>query len=156
MFPARFPTGVRKTTIPNPATLFTLSENATRFQGQVEDYDFKFQAANFLRLQKALNQFGTSLGPIASVTYPAEAGCYYDGTTSRTLTRFVSCSKDGSLMWEKYEGNTPGSGQNYVYAGGQKIKLTTFLGYTDAERRAWMSGDKVLMTLVNADSWFWR
>ena len=139
MLPKRFPTGIRKTTIANPARGLA---NALDYQGDVSGYQFGGQASNFLKLQAILKENGTELGPIAASTYPSGSGWYGD-FVGRKLTRFVSCSKDGSLMWEKYEGSIPGGGQNHVFMAGRKMKLTGFLALKPELQRALLSGSEL-------------
>ena len=147
MYPERFATGVRNTTIPNPALVFEGDDGADVFQGVVEDYNFKRQSENFLRLQKVLKANDTELGPIAAATYDGNQG--YQGNYKHTsLTRFVSCSKDGRLMWAKYEGKSVGGGQNYVYVAGMRLKLTDFLAQSEEKQRALLSGHPTLIALL--------
>jgi len=56
-------------------------------------------------------------------------------------------------MWEKYEGNTPGGGQNYVYVAGRKIKLTVFLEMEEGQQRALLSGNELLIRLAGIPHW---
>ena len=149
MFPKRFPTGIRKTTIVNPAFG---NKDATDYQGDVSGYVFKGQAQNFLSLQAVLKENGTELGPIAASTYPAETWWYYS-SKCRNLTRFVSCSKDGRLMWEKYEGNTPGGGHNHVFMAGRKMKLTGFLALKPELQRALLSGSELWIQMFEWPKW---
>jgi hypothetical protein len=139
-YPERFHTGIRNTTIPNPAALYRFSRDAVSvFEGRVEDYDFKQQYSNFFKLQAVLRTNGTKLGPIAVATYVGDGG-YSNNWKPRNLTRFVSCSEDGRLMWEKYEGSSAGGGQNYVFVCGMKIKLSDFLVFSAKVQRDLLRG----------------
>jgi len=153
MFPVRFATGIHKTTIANPYTLYSGERGSEVYQGDVGGYDFKWQIGNFLRLNEVLKANDTELGPLVAATYAADHNLYSNPGTTRNLTRFVSCSKDGSLMWEKYEGNTPGGGQNYVYVAGRKIKLTVFLEMEEGQQRALLSGNELLIRLAGIPHW---
>lgn len=142
MYPKRFATGIRSTTIPNPARLGL--PGAVNFQGTVGKYKgFSIiQAKNFAMLQAALMLQGTKLGPICAATYDGIVGYNSYGTYNqhRRPTRFVAASEDGRLMWEKYDAQCSQSGQNYVFAGGQKVKVSTFLGWGAAKQKQLLNG----------------
>lgn len=146
LYPARFDTGIKKRTILNPCNEFAGVGDTKVFQGVADDYDFKHQSSNFLRLQKVLKDNGTELGPLVAATYSGWASSWNNKMIR--LTRFVTCSKDGRLMWEKYEGKTSGGGQNHVYVAGMKIKLTDFLELGSREQWALLTWDPVLIALV--------
>jgi len=38
------------------------------------------------------------------------------------------------LVWQKYESAAKGSGQNHVFVGGQKIKMSSFMAMSDAQQ----------------------
>lgn len=38
------------------------------------------------------------------------------------------------LVWQKYESEAKGSGQNHVFIGGQKIKMTSFLAMSNEQQ----------------------
>ena len=142
MYPKRFATGIRATTIPNPARLGL--PGAVNFQGTVDKYKgfSVIQAKNFAALQAALKRQGTELGPICAATYDGIVGCNSYGTyyQHRRPTRFVAASKDGRLMWEKYDAECSQSGQNYIFAGGQKVKVSTFLAWKPSTQKKLLNG----------------
>ncbi len=47
---------------------------------------------------------------------------------------FFVVESNSPVVWYKYEGNSDGSGQNYLYFGKNKIKLTQWL-YASQEIR---------------------
>ena len=147
MFPNRFATGIRKTTIPNPYEMYKDDPCAKVFCGQVGDYDFKWQRANFAKLQAVLQENGTELGPIVAAEFNGDRGICDDYSPARQI-RFVTCSLDGNLMWEKYAAQSSPGNQNDVYVGGKKMHLSTFLCLPTAFQRALLSNNTTIMGLL--------
>lgn len=123
----RFPTGVGKNTIPNPARLKN-GVNATYWEGtDLDAYPFKpVMSKHYAALKQILLRNG--------LVFEYLGVCSYDGITYYTsrcatvnLVRFVAVAP--GFLWEKYEGNTPGGGQNHVYVAGKRIKLSKFLAF---------------------------
>ena len=83
-----------------------------------------FQQANFEKIQESLIQFNTKLDYIWSnkLTFP------------RQRTIFIAKSSDNNFYWYKYEGPSQGSGQNFFFVKGYKIKLTTWISISDQAR----------------------
>ena len=48
-----------------------------------------------------------------------------------TVYHFVVKTNDNRIYWRKYEGNSSGSGQNFIYIDGKKYKTTDFLKWSD-------------------------
>ena len=98
------------------------------YSGPITSFSFKRpglnQQSNYERLQATLLPFGIQLTYIWSGT----------STHGRTRTTFVAKSQNNEFFWYKYEGPSPGSGQNYLYVYGEKIKLWQWLSLTDNER----------------------
>jgi hypothetical protein len=126
----RIPTGVRQTTIANPA----LDDwpGIVNYSGDPEQYNFSsVQKKNYDALKNILARNDISFDYIGSSTYPGWRAYDDYGWKERglpesiKLTRFVAVSP--KLVWEKYEGMTAGGGRNTVYVGGNSLKLTTFL-----------------------------
>lgn len=152
-FPQRFFTGVRNTTIPNPAWLHDNFESnefgrlrrqgniAKTFQGLCSDYNFKKQTRNFLRLRKVLLENDTDFLYVAAAKYSGDL---------HTNHRFVACAADGSLLWNKYVGFVAQGGQNHVYVAGMRIKVSVFLSLRNYEQRALLSGSRKTI-LVKVD-----
>ncbi len=126
MYCERIPTGVRKTTIPNPGTW---TKNNSYYLGPVGQYhNWAKQLNNFNALQAALEAVGSELEWVGVSTIEGDSG--YPNYTPRDLVTFVSVSK-----CEKYEGMSAGGGQNRVYVDGKMLKLTEFLAMDPADRR---------------------
>jgi hypothetical protein len=155
-FPARFYTGVRNTTIPNPAWLHRtqtttvdgwplreVGTEAETFEGLCSEYDFEKQTTNFRRLREVLRANGTDFLYVASAHYRGDL---------HTNHRFVACSADGSLLWNKYVGFVAQGGQNHVYVAGMRIKVSVFLNLKSYEQRALLGGHRAdILAKMNPD-----
>ena len=114
-----------KTKIKNP---LTLSEFSEKYEGDISNFSFKSdglnQQVNFEKIQESLIQFNTKLDYIWSnkLTFP------------RQRVIFVAKSTDNNFYWYKYEGPSQGSGQNFFFVKGNKIKLTTWISISDQAR----------------------
>jgi len=142
-FPARFRTGIRNTTIPNPAQLHQTAVATPRgwpmrlgaaetFEGLCVDYNFRLQMGNYLALRCILRRNGTDFLYVAAARYMGDQRNH----------RFVACVKDGSLLWNKYVAYSAQGGQNHVYVSGMRIKTSIFLTLTDHEQDALLSNSK--------------
>jgi len=167
MFPVRFATGIRQITIPNPAWLHrSTNENglfgrrrhgeAKTFEGLCSNYNFEKQAENFKRLRAVLRENGTDFLYVASAHYKGDL---------HTNHRFVACAADGSLLWNKYVSFVAQGGQNHVYVGGMRIKVSIFLKLSKGEQRALLSNsrsaidshfDAAKLRWVNEDKTLWN
>lgn len=146
MFPTRFATGIRQVTIPNPAALYSRPasgrwgsprpDNARTFEGLCSEYNFEKQTDNFKRLQAVLRANGTDFLYVASAHYRGDL---------HTNHRFVACAADGSLLWHKYVGFVAQGGQNHVFVGGMRIKVSIFLKLRADEQRALLSNSRSLI-----------
>ena len=146
-FPTRFRTGVRNTTIVNPAWLHKnfndnehgaircLTQPVTTFEGQCSDYNFRQQTKNFKALQAVLKRNGTDFLYVAAASYTGDVKNH----------RFVACSADGSLLWNKYVGYIAQGGQNHVYVSGMRIKVSVFLSQPEYKQNALLSNSKLML-----------
>jgi len=132
-FPTRFETGYRQVTIPNPAYLRRNDLTARTYEGLCSDYDFEKQTTNFQRLREVLRKNGTDFLYVASAHYRGDL---------HTNHRFVACAADGSLLWNKYVAFVAQGGQNHVFVGGMRIKVSVFLKLTPDEQRALLSNSR--------------
>jgi hypothetical protein len=83
------------------------TDDATRsFVGDVTNYDFKYQIDNFNKLNQILQAYGVILKNVVSGSYPVKYN------TTRTLTKFLVYNDERTVVWNKYEGNVSGGGQN--------------------------------------------
>jgi hypothetical protein len=143
-FPSRFHTGVRNTTIVNPAWLHrNFEENeygwlrmagttAETFEGLCSDYNFRLQAENYIKLRNILRRNGTDFLYVAAARYMGD----------KRNHRFVACSADGSLLWNKYVGFIAQGGQNHVYVAGRRVKTSIFLGLKPEQQDALLSASE--------------
>lgn len=156
MFPTRFATGIRQVTIPNPAALNRNSGTGRVFEGLCSDYDFEKQTTNYRRLREVLRANGTDFLYVASSHQRGDL---------HTNHRFVACAADGSLLWNKYVAFVAQGGQNHVYVGGMRIKVSIFLKLKADEQRALLSNsrsaidamfDTAKVRWVNEDKQLWN
>ncbi len=101
-----------------------------KYQGILNpDFDFKYQTDNFIKIKTSLEQFGI---------FPTEI--YYALRANKPI--FLVCFDNPNIFWQKYEGTTIGSGQNYIYIGPYKINTTVWIELTP---------DKILQILNGID-----
>jgi len=101
------------------------------------------QQKNYEAINAVLKLVGTELGDISAAEYDA-AGDYITRKPCR-LTTFVVQSKDGSLLWQKYEGSTKGGGHNWIYLrNGKKIHTTTFVSTLPAVAAEWVENPNLV------------
>lgn len=139
MFPKRFATGIRRVTVPNPAYLHRNDPTAKVFEGRTANYDFKKQTNNYTALEAVLRDFGTRFLYVASAQYKGDL---------HTNHRFVAVAEDGSLLWHKYVGFVAQGGQNHVFVGGMRIKVSIFLKLNKEEQQALLSNNTTIINLV--------
>jgi len=140
-FPTRFHTGIRNTTIPNPAHLHRtdvgckhrhFGTTAETFEGLCVDYNFRLQMENYLDLRRILRRNGTDFLYVAAARYEGDQRNH----------RFVACVKNGSLLWNKYVAYSAQGGQNHVYVAGMRIKVSLFLTLIDHQQDALLSNSQ--------------
>ncbi len=145
MYPARFPTGIRKTTITNPAQGHLLfDQNISVYEGDVAGFDFEKQKNNFQKLEAVLNENGTGLSTIHVAIF--------GGYDRKKFVRFVALTANGMLTWEKYENGWKKAGQNYVYTAGRKIRLSEFLSLEKSQQRGLLSGDQLWSEICGSNN----
>lgn len=114
-----------KTKIRNPLAFSGYTE---QYEGNIDSFLFKDeglnQQSNFERIQESLIQFNTKLDYIWSSKF----------IFPRKRTIFIAKSSDNNFYWYKYEGPSQGSGQNYFFVKGNKLKLTTWISISDQAR----------------------
>lgn len=104
--------GYRK--IKNP---IKYSNTTDKYSGPLLDnFDFNYQTENFNIIKESVEQFQI---------YPDKIN--YAKRFGKAI--FVVCFSDPKLLWYKYEGELPGSGQNYIYYGETKYKTTEWLTF---------------------------
>jgi hypothetical protein len=132
MFPTRLLTGIRNRTILNPALYDTMCPTQKSYQGRVEGYDFEKQAENFAKLDAVLRANGSRLAYVAASHSKGDL---------HTNHRFAVASECGKLMWYKYVAYVAQGGQNHVFVGGLRVRLSLFLNLTADEQTVLLSGN---------------
>jgi hypothetical protein len=102
-----------------------------------ESDDFKYvdpSTYNFGRQQANYDNIRAILDPLGLKLTKMEAGIRGGLQTFELWTpRYDDRSRQPLFRWYKYEGGSPGSGQNHVFFGGGKYKLTEFLSSPDIQ-----------------------
>ena len=89
------------------------------YQGQVPlNYDWKFQTTNFNAIVNSLAQYGITPTELYSASRAGKSS-------------FVLCFSNPDIIWNKYEGEGFGSGQNFIYYKSHKIKTTIWIILTN-------------------------
>jgi len=111
----------------NPC-LVAADNEGSGYSGPIDSFSFKRpglnQEANYQRLQESLTPFNLTLSYVWCGTR----------TGYRIRTIFIVKSQNNDIFWYKYEGPSPGSGQNMLYVHGEKIKLWTWLNWNHETR----------------------
>jgi len=138
----RVTTGVRQVTVPAPGGVWTRIGSK---------YPWHKQLANYQGIEAALNRNGHKLTQIASSTYKGTPAYTVRDRWNKTvnLTSFVAIAP-GVLVWQKYEGETAGGGQNYIYVGGEKIKTTWFLSLSPKKQDQMIDGTSAAKNAIQA------
>ncbi len=140
LFPARFQTGVRNTTVPNPAQLHSKNPKAYVFEGLASEYDFRKQLENYAKLEAVLQANGRSFLWVAGAYYPAVRNWVHFPPANNH--RFNAVADDGSLLWHKYVGMEPMGGQNHVFVAGMRIKVSMFLELNAQQQTALLENSR--------------
>jgi hypothetical protein len=141
-YPIRFQTGVKSTTVPNPAVRYAAANRAgtaRTYQGPVDDYNFERQADNFRRLREVLQADCRDFQNVHAAHYRGDL---------HTNHRFVVTTNDDSLLWHKYVGFVAQSGQNHVFVAGRRIKVSRFLELQPHQQRVLLSGTEFIIKSV--------
>jgi len=94
------------------------------YEGHPEEINFKHQQKNFELITNKLSPFDIYFDYI----------WYGKFTRGDTMVyHFVVRSNNNRIYWRKYEGNSSGSGQNFIYIDGVKYKTTSFLKMSNEE-----------------------
>lgn len=128
----RIPTGVRNTTVIDPSTIayaksYMVKKNLKTYSGNPSGVHLgTIQEKHYQTLSDILARSGKKFNYVGYASYegfPAYSSHY--SKKNPTLTRFVMTAP--GFVWEKYEGDTAGGGQNRVYVSGKAMKLSDFL-----------------------------
>lgn len=91
------------------------ANTTNKLQGLIPpNYDFKYQTSNYEKIKQSLEPFGI---------YPTEI---YSADRCDKIT-FIICFSNPDIFWQKYEGESHGSGQNYIYWKSYKINTTLWI-----------------------------
>jgi len=109
-----------------------LKADVFRYDGPLDEFieqenfaGYKIQKENCAKIQATLEPFNLALDHIWVGIFT--------GRGSKHL-HFVAKDPTNTIFWQKYEGNSTGSGQNWLYIHGQKIKMTNWLNCTQVQR----------------------
>lgn len=87
------------------------------YEGIMTTYDFRRQCENFEKIKKTLE--------IVNV-HPIEV---YSSQRAGKST-FVVCFSEPNILWQKYEGEGPGTCHNYILYKSHKIKTSIWVDLT--------------------------
>ena len=116
--------GYRK--VKNPTSAADNSPDEHIYVGNIRDFTrvTPIQYNNYMKIQESLEPFGITLETI-----------HYRGWTinSYNKTNFLVETSHPNLLWHKYESNSHGSSQNFIYYKDKKINTTRWLKYTSEQ-----------------------
>ena len=95
------------------------------YEGPIEEVDFLQQKKNSDKIQEILSEYDMKLVHVIFAKFSRDSVSSY---------HFLARSDNSRVFWRKYEGESMGSGQNYIYIDGKQYKLTYFLKMTKEER----------------------
>ena len=98
------------------------------YSGDINNFSFT-DKSRFINQQKNYQLLKDSFE-----TYDIKLTYVWSGSCNNNLTKFLVKSENSKIFWYKYEGKTPGGGQNSLFINGNKIKLTKWLRMTSEER----------------------
>lgn len=135
----RIPTGVRNTTVIDPSSFDKITSRGWKdlevYSGSPSGINLgTVQERNYDALSDALARNGKKFNYVGYAQYEGAPAYNSPSGNAPTLFRFVMTAP--GFVWEKYEGDTAGGGQNRVYVGGQAMKLTAFLGLSPKKQDA--------------------
>jgi hypothetical protein len=100
------------------------------FQGQIHtDYNFNYQTTNFQKIKNSLEPFNI---------YPTEI--YSALRSGKSLFTVVFSNFD--IIWTKYEGESYGSGQNFIYYKSHKINTSLWIILTNDDITRIFAGEE--------------
>jgi hypothetical protein len=110
-------------TIQNPCNKAPLF----KYDGDILTFPaFNKQQKNYENLQASLAPFGLSMTHIYAGIFPRKKG--------GTPLHFVATEPSKQVVWQKYESDGYGSGQNYLFFKGNLIRLTKWLKMSHNDR----------------------
>ena len=135
----RIPTGVRNTTVIDPSSFDKITarrwKDLETYSGSPSGIHLgNVQERNYDALSDALQRNGKKFNYVGYASYTGAPAYNTRTGNAPTLTRFVMTAP--GFVWEKYEGDTAGGGQNRVYVAGQAMKLTSFLALSPKKQDA--------------------
>ena len=130
--PAKIPTGSGKSTIANPA-----HSSGSYYEGDPANFDFGAQRRNYQALNTALTRNGKKLN--------------YIGVSRAASGRDTFVATAPGVVWYKYEGSNPQSGQNILYINGVKDKFTSFMALSPEEQDKKLSASPAALSLQKGD-----
>ena len=106
-----------------------IKRNSIKIECESETFDFVTQKENYNKIKETLEPFGINFKKVYATRW----------STSNNLEKpdkyvFV-VESDSPVVWYKYESDAYGSGQNYLYLGKKKLKLSEWLYQFDFHER---------------------
>jgi hypothetical protein len=101
----------------------TDNENKLVFIGNIKEFTGlnPIQHMNYIKIQESLEQFNIKLETIYYRSW------VYNG---KNRTNFLVTSNNIHFIWQKYESNSDGSSQNFIYFKNKKINTTKWLNFS--------------------------
>ena len=95
--------------------------DVSNFEGDINLIDLKTQKKNYDMIQSKLSQFNNDDFLLNYIWHAQFTRC------NKIITHFVATSNNKKIFWRKYEGQSEGSGNNFIYINGNKYKTTDFI-----------------------------
>jgi len=101
------------------------------WEGKVSEFDFNGeglnQKGNYAVIKSSLEKYGLVLSYMWVVKYTSGG---------QLLVKYLVKCENKNVFWYKYEGKTPGGGNNMLILNGTKIKTTKWIKMSQEERLA--------------------
>jgi hypothetical protein len=98
--------------------------NAETFNENCSTYNFKSQKLNFEKFKNKIEKCSI----VPTQLYAANWEAYSSARHS-----FLVLTSDPNLLWYRYDTNSIGAAQNWIYLKKKKIKLTDFLNMDEQD-----------------------
>ena len=129
--PAKIPTGGGPS-VANPAHM-----RSVKYEGDPAKFDFGLQKRNYDIISAALARQNKKLE--------------YIGVARSAAGPDIFVATAPGVVWYKYVGTNPQSGQNYMYINGAKVKTSWFVTQNPSMQDRILTSDKVGVTLLFTD-----
>ena len=106
---------------------FTLS-NIEKYEGDICNINFHHQEKNYKLLSDSLAKFNLNLNYIWYAKFQTDS-------KHPIRVHFLARTENSEVFWRKYEAETQGSGQNFLYVNGYKFKLTDWFSFSEEKQK---------------------